>query len=225
MNLVGTKVKHNLYGEGEIILCDERYVTVKFATKEIKFQFPQCFGVYIQVLDHDVKDPISQIIDDYNHKMQQENASKELQKQEMASSIKISAKNPSSAEIQSAVTKLYKIVGNTYQISTHAEFLNEIFGTNYEKWMKGSWQYSENIEVWMVRFYGEVDGWRNRFFDNQITEEYVGKKFVEIPASSHKIAVAVDDRGYRRTYTILGLFKICKEESSPRRRVYYRVEK
>ena len=51
--------------------------------------------------------------------------------------------------------------GEFIYAKTHAEFLNEAFGTNYKAWMKSSWKYDKEWVVWMVRFNRVVDGWTN----------------------------------------------------------------
>ena len=42
--------------------------------------------------------------------------------------------------------------GDVIYARTHAEFLNEAFGTNYKAYMKCVWKYDEEWIVWMVRF-------------------------------------------------------------------------
>lgn len=53
-----------------------------------------------------------------------------------------------------------------FYADTHAEFLNNVFGTNYKQWMKSVWEYDIDTIVWMVRFDKETrDGWRNSFIN------------------------------------------------------------
>lgn len=224
MDFVGTKVKHKKYGEGAISSCDGRFVAVKFSAKETKFQFPQCFENFLEVIDETKKAAIIKVIEEDNYKKQQEKIAKDVKQQKIENNLKIYTKKPSTSEIQVAISKSNTIEGNVFQIDTHVNFLNKVFGTSYNKWMKSTWPYSDNIVVWMVRFYGEVDGWKNRFYGDKIIEEYFGKKDINEPAEPYKIAVSIDDRGFKRTYTILGLFKISREESNARRRIYYKVE-
>lgn len=62
--------------------------------------------------------------------------------------------------------------GEPIYARTHAEFLNQAFGTNYKAYMKCVWKYDENWIVWMVRFNTENAGWTNTFIsDSRIKEE------------------------------------------------------
>ena len=59
---------------------------------------------------------------------------------------------------------------------THAEFLNQAFGTNYKAWMKCVWNYDEEWIVWMVRFNEKEGGWTNTFVsDTRIREENLNR--------------------------------------------------
>lgn len=53
--------------------------------------------------------------------------------------------------------------GESITARTHAEFLNEAFGTNYKGWMKSSWKYCDGWVVWMARFNKITDNWGNTF--------------------------------------------------------------
>ena len=108
-------------------------------------------------------------------------------------------KTPTQTEIRAALVKIEDIVGKTYQLDTHAKFLNKVFGTNYIDWMQSTWNYSPNILVWMVRFYGITGDWKNRYDGNKITEEYVGTtglwngKPITEPDEDYKIAVSINN--------------------------------
>ena len=111
--------------------------------------------------------------------------------------------------------------------NTHAEFLNTVFGTNYKRWMKCVWNYSPDIIVWMVKFYGEIWGWQNRFVDEDtIVETCINplQQDTSIPREAYRIVVAIEERGVPRRYEIKGLFRFCKEESTWSRRVHKRVK-
>ncbi len=110
---------------------------------------------------------------------------------------------------------------------THAEFLNKVFDTNYQKWYKCGWQYNRDTIVWMVRFYGITFSWKNRFIDaDTICEEYVGKgKIPPVGFNAKKrIAVSIEDRGVARRYEIKGLFELVQEESGEKFHIYKRVK-
>ena len=109
---------------------------------------------------------------------------------------------------------------------THAEFLNKVFGTNYKSWMKSTWKYSDSFDVWMVRFYDRTDDWENRFVDgeNIIQETYVGNSLAKIDRPSKaRIAVAVEDRGAYRHYSIKGIYRFAPNESDARLHVFHRI--
>ncbi|MBQ8394181.1 MAG: hypothetical protein IJX49_01230 [Clostridia bacterium] len=149
-----------------------------------------------------------------------------------------SVKQPSTANVaktlpnlssaaRRALVKVGQEKGKVFRADTHAEFLNKVFGTNYKAWMKCVWYYSPDIEVWMVRFYGETAGWENRFLnDDTILEVYKGKNISKIgkAGTPYKIPVAIEDDFCPRRYQIMGLFRYCDEESTLTRRIYRRVK-
>lgn len=110
-----------------------------------------------------------------------------------------------------------------FYADTHADFLNKVFGTNYEQWMKSVWKYDENVIVWMVRFDKKNrDGWRNSFInENELLEENLiltRKKYDGIPLQEHlnlhRIVIAVDESGYRRKYIFKGVFVLNEERAN-----------
>ena len=109
---------------------------------------------------------------------------------------------------------------------THAEFLNKVFGTNYKSWMKSTWKYNDSIDVWMVRFYDCKDDWENRFIDgeNVIHETYVGRSPSRNDFSPKiRVAVAIEDRGTYRQYSVKGLYRFIPNESNVRLHVFHRI--
>ena len=107
-----------------------------------------------------------------------------------------------------------------FYADTHAEFLNNVFGTNYKQWMKSVWEYDIDTIVWMVRFDKETrDGWRNSFInENELLEENLiltRKKYDGAPLrellSLRRIVIAIDESGYRRRYIFKGVFALNKE--------------
>ena len=114
----------------------------------------------------------------------------------------------------------------TIYAQTHAEFLNKVFGTNYQRWMKSVWKYHNYIDVWMVRFYDCRDDWENRFINGEeiIHEVYLGSSPSTYDRSSNaRIAVAIEDRGTYRQYSIKGLYRFVPNESNARLHVYHRI--
>ena len=121
---------------------------------------------------------------------------------------------------------------NPVHARTHAEFLNKAFGTDYKGWMKTVWHYpqSPNISVWMVRFYGQNDGWENRILDGGevISEKYVGPT-VALPSlaryvdGERRVVVSIEDRLGARSYTVLGVYDLSPSESTLLHRIYRRL--
>lgn len=117
--------------------------------------------------------------------------------------------------------------GAVIEARTHAEFLNEAFGTNYKEWMKCVWKYDEEWTVWMVRFNKTNGGWRNTFIGNdRIKEENIGKNSTwDGKSLTHihkkKIAIEIMDLGYTRKYIFRGKFVYDEKNSDPYTIRYY----
>ncbi len=109
---------------------------------------------------------------------------------------------------------------DVFYADTHAEFLNNNFGTNYKQWMKSVWKFDNNTIVWMVHFDKETrDGWRNSFIGtNELLEEnliqdrivYNGDRMEEL-LKLRRIVIAIDESSYRRKYIFKGVFALNKE--------------
>lgn len=117
--------------------------------------------------------------------------------------------------------------GELIYARTHAEFLNQAFGTNYKAWMKCVWKYDENWIVWMVRFDKEDGGWTNTFIsDSRIKEENLkhvrvwdGKPIKDV--DKKKIVIQIEDLGYTRKYTCMGRYIYDEKNSDPYTVRYY----
>lgn len=121
--------------------------------------------------------------------------------------------------------------GDAFLCITHAEFLNEVFGTNYKAWMKGSWKYTEDILVWFVRINGTYTGgfknyWQNSNTIIQICDETKNEfggiplHFVKIP--DYRLVFEIID-GYQRKYIFKGLFRYNREKSVPKKLVFEKI--
>lgn len=117
-----------------------------------------------------------------------------------------------------------------FYADTHAEFLNNVFGTNYKQWMKSVWEYDIDTIVWMVRFDKETrDGWRNSFInENELLEENLiltRKKYDGAPLrellSLRRIVIAIDESGYRRRYIFKGVFVLNEERENTNLKHYF----
>ena len=117
--------------------------------------------------------------------------------------------------------------GVAIEARTHAEFLNEAFGTNYKAWMKCVWKYNEEWIVWMVRFNKKDGGWTNTFLSNsRIKEENIGgyKIYEGKPLSclyKKRIVIEIVDLGYTRKYICRGRFIYDEKNSDPYTVRYY----
>ena len=117
--------------------------------------------------------------------------------------------------------------GDVVEARTHAEFLNQAFGTNYKAWMKCVWKYDENWIVWMVRFNTGNGGWRNTFLSNsRIMEENLDKvgiwdkKPIE-DIHKKRFVFEIVDLGYTRQYIYRGRFIYDEKNSDPYKVRYY----
>ena len=117
--------------------------------------------------------------------------------------------------------------GETIYARTHAEFLNEAFGTNYKAWMKCVWKYDEEWIVWMVRFNKRDGGWRNTFVsDSCIKEENLNgvdtwDRRTITDVDKRKIVIQIEDLGYTRKYTCKGRYVYDEGKSDPHTVRYY----
>ena len=112
---------------------------------------------------------------------------------------------------------------------THADFLNQAFGTNYKGYMKSRWDYSQNTWVWMVRIDNQVrDGWVNRIInENEIWEEYVWNNEPTYSGESereYRIVASIIDSPLGREYHILGKYKFDFERSTNKKHILKKVE-
>ena len=125
-----------------------------------------------------------------------------------------------------------KITGKVIRADTHAEFINKMFGKSYINIFKSTWQYTDRCIVWMVRFYGKTEAWINRFTDKthtRIVEYYESneseKEKIDFPPLSHRIriAVAIEERGVPRRYTVEGVFEFDEKASTRTKRYYNKI--
>lgn len=108
---------------------------------------------------------------------------------------------------------------------THAEFLNEAFGTNYKAWMKCTWQYGE-WTVWMVRFNKDDGGWKNTFIPaNRIKEENLQNTNIDYlkKIDKKKIVFEIIGDGTQRKYVFKGKYVYDEKESEPLKVRYYNM--
>jgi hypothetical protein len=117
----------------------------------------------------------------------------------------------------------------TVYASTHADFLNQTFGTSYQAWMKSRWSYDKDTWVWMVAIDEKVrSGWKNKIIDkNEIHEYYVGNDeptYVNEIEKPYRIIVRILEKPSTRIYSILGKYKYVTERSNERKHVFVKIE-
>lgn len=112
---------------------------------------------------------------------------------------------------------------------SHADFLNQAFGTNYRAFLKSRFPYGDDTWVWMIRIDGKVhSGWRNiKISENEVWEEYVGDgepTYTKTKERAYRIVVEIVDAPAGRNYLILGKYKFDFENSSTRKHVLRKIE-
>ena len=114
---------------------------------------------------------------------------------------------------------------------THADFLNQAYGTSYKQYMRGRWVYNDNTWVWMVRMDSMIrDGWVNKIIsENEIHEEYVWggvPSYAYEKEKPYRIAVRIVDipGSTTRAYHILGRYKYDFSASTDKKHILIKVE-
>lgn len=116
--------------------------------------------------------------------------------------------------------------GEIINARTHADFLNQAFGTTYKAWMKSVWRYDENTVVWMVRFGKEDGGWTNTFLsDTRIEEKILTPQSTVSPLSEYlykkRVVIQVVECSYSRKYIFRGIYQYDEKNSDPCNVRYY----
>lgn len=116
-----------------------------------------------------------------------------------------------------------------FYAKTHADFLNQAFGTNYKAFMKTRYPYDEETWVWMVRLNGiEKFGFRNIIVsENEILEEYIFSDkaaYTNALERKYRIVVNIIDTSKGREYHILGKYKFDFEKSTNNKHFLRKIE-
>ena len=77
MYLVGVKVRHAIFGIGEIKACSGNYLTIEFSSKTSKFIYPDAFEKFIKAEDADVQEAIIKEINDAKAAVEQKRLAEE----------------------------------------------------------------------------------------------------------------------------------------------------
>ena len=95
MELIGTKVKHTVFGAGVIAEKDGNYITVEFAAKTSKFVYPDAFEKFIKADDPCVHQAIADSINDAKaaaeQKRQTEEAARKVAEEQRRVAVAVAA--------------------------------------------------------------------------------------------------------------------------------------
>lgn len=100
--MIGVKVKHSIFGLGEITAFENNYVTVEFASKTSKFIYPDAFEKYIKVEDEDLQKSILEKI-----KEEKELAEKKRLEEDAARKAAAERKAAEESEKRAQIAKKY----------------------------------------------------------------------------------------------------------------------
>ena len=70
-------------------------------------------------------------------------------------------------------------IGEYIYARTHADFLNELLGTNYKAWMKSCRSLPDGKQIWMIElgYFVTPAGWRNQLTEKGISEKHMGSEY------------------------------------------------
>ena len=128
-------------------------------------------------------------------------------------------------------------IGEYIYAKTHAEFLNELLGTDYKAWMKSSIMLSDEKRLWMIDLGSFVtpSGWQNVLIgNNKISEKHIAKDFAFENHNTYwgakearkewgpdtRVVFDIVKTSCSRKYIFRGVFRLNKEESSVRENVW-----
>ena len=63
MDFLNLKVRHKVFGNGVITEVDEKYITIKFKSKETKFIYPDSFEKFLVAEDESIQSVIMEEIE------------------------------------------------------------------------------------------------------------------------------------------------------------------
>ena len=113
---------------------------------------------------------------------------------------------------------------------SHADFLNQAFGTDYLAFCRTRFSHGDDTWVWMARIDGvERSGWRNiKIGDKEICEEFVGQgepTYTSSKERQYRIVVDIVDAPNERSYFILGTYEFDFKNSTKRKHILRKIEK
>lgn len=116
MELMGSKVKHAVYGIGEIKNCTSNYITVEFPTKTSKFIYPDAFEKFVEAEDADVQAAIIKKINDAKAAEEQKRLAEEAAR-------RVAVEELNTATITHSASKKLKSLDEMFAPDYHAEKL------------------------------------------------------------------------------------------------------
>ena len=110
-------------------------------------------------------------------------------------------------------------LGDIISVSTNANLLNKIIGTDYKQWMKCIYPLPNDIDIHMICLNSQDNGfgWVNKQESkNKIIEKYIGDPKDKLPSHNRmdfaKKRLIFDKR---RFYVFKGLFEMSKDNCTP----------
>lgn len=106
---------------------------------------------------------------------------------------------------------------------TYAEFLNKTFNTNYKGWYKSTFNYSDDIVVWIIR----IDSKDRKGFKNYIEENNIIEESTDNPTRSYKpirmVFQVLDTSNDYKNFVYMGKYKL-SDNSTFEKRIFTPIE-
>ncbi len=106
---------------------------------------------------------------------------------------------------------------------TYAEFLNKTFNTNYKGWYKSTFNYSDDIVVWIIR----IDSKDRKGFKNYIEGNNIIEESTDNPTRSYKpirmVFQVLDTSNDYKNFVYMGKYKL-SDNSTFEKRIFTPIE-
>ena len=100
---------------------------------------------------------------------------------------------------------------------TYAEFLNKAFNTNYKGWYKSTYNYSDDVVVWIIR----IDSKEREGFKNYIDGDNIIEESIDNPTRSTRpirmVFQVVDESNGYKSFIYKGKYKLDRNSTSGKR--------
>ncbi|NLJ65414.1 MAG: hypothetical protein GX337_08515 [Christensenellaceae bacterium] len=141
MNLLGLKVKHNVFGDGVVIEKVDSYITVEFVEKTAKFAYPDVFEKFLKAEDVDVQTNIIKEIEmikvETEQKRKAEEANKASEKIRTVSTYGVALKTKRTKSIDDMFAKDYHVENLARQHIFTYQQVEEQFGIRISGFGRG----------------------------------------------------------------------------------------